>query len=191
VDEDDDVLPDVIRSPEEVAWRSLALFAVVGRALGAPSEEIAAWLTENDLWPHLTEREIRFVAAEQSDPKERIDFTWQSERLIVLLWAMNKIETLPSAAEQCDTSVFQNILPPYAEIGVLGFIDSVKLRPDDELTEMAKALLDLHWHARDGKLNNRRPRKPVDLGVAQERHHAINWVTGYCALSWDEVTTDT
>ncbi len=65
------------------------------------------------------------------------------------------------------------------------------MRPGGELTDMARDLLDLHWHARDGKLNNRPPRRPVDIEIVQERHHAINWVTGYCSLPWDEVTTDT
>jgi hypothetical protein len=31
----------------------------------------------------------------------------------------------------------------------------------------------------------------IDIEIVQERHHAINWVTGYDGLPWDEVTTDT
>jgi hypothetical protein len=29
------------------------------------------------------------------------------------------------------------------------------------------------------------------LEIVQERHYAINWITGYGGLPWDEVTTDT
>ncbi|WP_354413881.1 DUF4272 domain-containing protein [Variovorax atrisoli] len=27
----------------------------------------------------------------------------------------------------------------------------------------------------------------VDEGVVRERHHAINWLVGYCGQSWDDV----
>lgn len=191
MEEEEDSLPDVVRPAEEVAKRSLALFAAVGCAIGAPRQEIATWLTQNELWSVLTEAEVRFLSAEQADQRDRINFSWQSERLMVLLWSLNKVEELPPATEQCDTSVFQDILPPYAPTDVSQFIGGAKLRSDDELIDMADTLLDLHWHARDGKINNRPPRKPVDIEIIQERHHAMNWVIGYRALSWDEVTTDT
>jgi hypothetical protein len=28
-------------------------------------------------------------------------------------------------------------------------------------------------------------------GVAQERHHALNWLIGYMDQEWDKVSTDT
>jgi hypothetical protein len=183
--------PDVVRSPEVVAERALALFAAVGRAFGSPSTEIAAWLTEHALWPCLTESEVRFVNAEEMDSRDRINFSWQCERLVVLLWALKKVATLPPMTEQCDASVFQDALPPYASISVHDFVRDAKLRPDDELNKMCDFIYDLHWHARDGQLNNRPPGKPVDAEIVQERHHAINWIVGYCSLPWDEVTTDT
>jgi hypothetical protein len=31
----------------------------------------------------------------------------------------------------------------------------------------------------------------IDIEIVQERHHAINWITEYDGLPWDEVTTDT
>jgi hypothetical protein len=56
---------------------------------------------------------------------------------------------------------------------------------------MCDEMLNLHWEARDAKIDERPPRRPVDMEIIQERHYAINWVTGYRGLSWDEVTTDT
>ncbi len=101
------------------------------------------------------------------------------------------VENLPGADKQCDTSVFKHLLPPFVEQSVEQFISGATSRDDDELWEEAERTLDLHWQARDARLNNRTPRDPVDIEVVQERHHAINWVTGYCGLDWDEVTTDT
>jgi len=53
---------------------------------------------------------------EQTNPprKAYINFRWQSERLIVLLWALGKIQDLPDSATQCDTSLFKSVLPPFA-----------------------------------------------------------------------------
>jgi len=61
------------------------------------------------------------------------------------------------------------------------------------LFEMAKTIQLQHVVARQRKLN---PKYRPDLGlikieIVQERHRAINWVVGYCAQNWDEVTADT
>jgi hypothetical protein len=74
---------------------------------------------------------------------------------------------------------------------VQAFVAEAKLRPEKELIECADQILDLHWTARDAKIKGLDPSQPVNLGIIQERHHAINWVIGYDGLAWDEVTTDT
>jgi hypothetical protein len=48
-----------------------------------------------------------------------------------------------------------------------------------------------HWNARDAQLHERSMPPGIDIEIVQERHHAINWITGYDGLPWDEVTTDT
>ena len=183
--------PDQVRTANEVARRALALFAVVGLALGAERSEVLDWLKENDLWAELTPMELGFVDTPNPSRKQIINASWFSERLIVLVWALGAVDRLPPADEQCDTSVFQDVLPPYADVGVPVFIARAKLRTDQELIAMADTILDFHWMARDAKLNNRPPKQPVDTEIIQERHHAINWVIGYDGATWDEVTTDT
>jgi len=183
--------PDEIRSATDVARRSLALFAVIGLALRADRTAVLEWLSENDLWQGLTPHEVGFVDSATPSRKQIIDAGWLSERLIVLLWALGHIAELPPADEQCDTSVFQYILPPFANLSVTEFVGRAQLRPDADLMATADQVLDLHWVARDAKIHGRAPRRPVDLETIQERHHAINWVIGYDGLPWDEVTTDT
>jgi hypothetical protein len=188
---DDDHLPDKIRGASEVAVRSLALFAVVGLAFGAERRLVLDWLSENDLWGELAPSEAGFIDTPNPSQKQVAHSGWLSERLLVLLWALGAIGQLPPADQQCDTSVFQDILPPFAEVSVPQFVAMASLRPDAELVAMADTLLGLHWEARDAKLKGSIPRKPVDIEVIQERHHAINWVIGYDGSAWDEVTTDT
>ena len=188
---DDEPPPDVVRSAGDVARRAVVLFSVVGLAFGAERRAVLDWLAENDLRAELAPSEANFVDTPNPSRQQIVDAGWLSERLIVLLWALGAVEHLPPADEQCDTAVFREILPPFAELDVNAFIARSKLRPDAELIAMADEMLNLHWEARDARSKARPLRTPVDLGIIQERHHAINWVIGYFGLPWDEVTTDT
>ena len=181
--------PDEVRDESEIARRALALFGVVGLGLGAPHIDINSWLKEEDLWGELSPSELAYVSTKEPTKKQSIDATWKSEALIVLLWTLEKIEYLPAITEQCDTSIFQELLPPYANLSSAEFIASAKRHPDDILIRMADELMDYHWQARDAKIHS----KPteLDIEIIQERHHAINWVIGYDGAPWDEVTTDT
>lgn len=189
-----DTLPeaDQIRSSREVGERALALFAIVGLALRAPRTDVLRWLQDNELWDSLSPRELGFIDNPLPSRKAVIDATWNAEGLIVLLWALRLVEQMPPADEQCDTSIFQELLPPYTDIPVREFVDSARLRSEAELISFADECLRLHWEARDAKLRQRAPRLPVDIEIIQERHRAINWVIG-CdgGASWDEVTADT
>jgi hypothetical protein len=189
--EGDDFPPDEVRSPQVIARRALALFGVWGFTTAAPRAEVLDWLDENNLRAELSPSELEFIGEQNPSPQREINFSWHSERLIVLLWALNLVESLPGADGQCDTSIFQRCLPPFTEQPVQQFITNATLRSADELWAEAERVFHLHAEARNARLNDRISREPVDVEVVQERHHAINWVTGYDALDWDEVTTDT
>lgn len=189
--EDDDYPPDEVRSPQEIARRALALFGVWGIAIGASRDDVLEWLEDNDLREALSPDELKFVDSQHPSSELKNDFSWHAERLIVLLWALNLVESLPDAGKKCDTSVFERCLPPFSDQSEAEFISNAVTRSEDELWDEAKRTLNLHWQARDAELHDREPKDSVDIDVVQERHHAINWVTGYCGLDWDEVTTDT
>ena len=186
-----DLPPDEIRAAKTIARRALALFGTVGLAFDAPRDEVTSWLKGSDLWDELSPNELAYLSAESPTEKQRVDASWKSEGLIVLLWALGKIATLPAPNEQCNASVFQELLPPYGPISVANFISSAECRANDVLLAKADELLDLHWQARDAKFNGRQIPPHLDIEIIQERHHAINWVIGYDGLPWDEVTTDT
>ena len=187
----EDGVEDEIRPAQEVARRSLALFAVVGTALGVPREEILSWLRSEGLWGALTAHEVAYLEQNNPPRKAHINFGWQSERLIVLLWALDTIQELPDSATQCDTRVFKSVLPPFARTSTQAFIVQASLIDEDRLWKQAELYLEDHWQARDAQLHERSMPPGIDIEIVQERHHAINWVTGYDGLPWDEVTTDT
>jgi hypothetical protein len=188
---DQEPIADEIRSPLEAARRGLTLFSVVGLALGADRPEIIAWLKEHDLWKDLAPSEVGFIDTPVPSRQQLINASWLSERLVVVLWALGATEELPPPGEQCDTAVFQEILPPFASISVADFIASARLRPPSDLIAMADEVMALHWEARDARIKGRPTKPHVDLEIIQERHHAINWLIGYDGLDWDEITTDT
>ena len=109
----------------------------------------------------------------------------------MLLWSLGYVPTLPPADRQFEPIRLQDILPPYADVSISYFLTSASLRSNAELIQMADDCLNLHAEARIARQENRQPRWPIDAGVIQERHHAINWVIGYECLPWDDVTTDT
>jgi hypothetical protein len=181
---------DRIRTAREIAARTLALFGIVGIGLRAPRENVVAWLKETSIWQDLSPGELSLVETRAPTDRMMIDASWRSEALTMLLWTLEKIRELPPADMQCDTSLFQQILPPYAEITEEQFLATATRRSDEELRLQAESCMNLHAEyyaaARDGKP----PRQPVDGGIIRERHHAINWVIGYEGLDWDLVTTD-
>jgi hypothetical protein len=186
-----DEVPDRVRSAQEIARRSLALFGVYGLSTKSPREDILAWLKETGLWDELSPLELKFVTSEPPTQQQSIDASWRSEGLTVLLWALGKIEKLPQPDEQCDTAIFQELLPPFIEVSEADFITSATRRSDAVLLEMADALLDFHWQACEPALLAQLPPPHPHRGIARERQHAINWVIGYDGASWDDVGTDT
>lgn len=180
-----------IRSAEDVAYRALILFCITGLAAGADRSEIATWLSEHDLWGKLAPSEAGFIDTPSPTHQQLINASWLSERLVMIIWALGKLRELPAPDEQCDLSVFQDLLPPFADVGVHEFIATARLRSPAELIAMADETMGLHWEARDAQINGHPTARDVDLEIIQERHHAINWVIGYGALDWDDVTTDT
>lgn len=181
---------DRIRSVDAVAKRALTLFGIWALTAGATRADISRWLDDENLRGELTPDEARFLTDAEPNRQSLVNFSWHAERLIVLLWSLNLIDQLPDSDAQCDTSVFK-ILPPYGEQSAEEFVEAVRLRSDDDLRETAWMLLDHHWEARDASLNDKAPQTPVNIEIIQERHHAINWITGYGNLDWDDATTDT
>jgi hypothetical protein len=188
---DQDPPLDDIRSSTEAAYRALALFSIVGLALGAERSAIMTWLTEHDLWKKLAPSEVGFLDTPAPSRQQLVNASWLSERLVVILWALGKIDELPLPDEQCDTVAFQEILPPFAPVSVADFVVSARLRPSSDLIAMADDVMTLHWEARDARIKGRPANPAIEIEIIQERHHAINWLIGYDGVDWDEITTDT
>jgi Domain of unknown function (DUF4272) len=157
----------------------------------APRDDVTAWLKETGAWDNLSPTELALLEASSPTRQMMIDAGWRSEALTMLLWTLGKLGELPPADVECDTSIFQEILPPFADISAEEFVKTATRRSDTELLDMAEACMNLHAEYYSAERQGRPPRQPVDGGIIRERHHAINWAIGYEGLAWDHVTTDT
>ncbi len=179
---------DEVRKPRDVAKRALVLFGVWGLTVGAPREETLAWLDETGLRAELSPRERDFVANAHPTENQLIDFGWQAERLVVLLWALNVVEDLPGADRKCEAMAFR--LPPFTDETADEFISRASLRGEAELSAQSERIYDLHVEAADARRHQRPTRMPVDVHIIHQRHYAINWIMGYLGQDWDDVTPD-
>lgn len=182
-------LPDVPRQATEIARRALILSAVIACAYGADNRATIDWFTSENLWTDVSPDERAFLTGQQA-PQEKIDMTWRIEALVPLLWVLRKIDPMPSVALQFDTTeaVKMLVFPPAS---TASFVASATLRPEAEIRDEYEKVYDAHWRVRDAQLFGKPPLSEVNASVVRERHHALNWIIGYCNQTWDEITTDT
>jgi len=179
-----------LRTAEEVGIRIACLFTVVGHAFEPSSEDYKEYLVANGLWEHLTPQETAFISNPSLDDESAIAFTWRSEALFVLMWAVGLFDELPWPDHQSDTAEIVARFPGYEE-SPRPFVQGLKLRPKSEILDASDLIYRLHWAVRylDSEIGS--TPGGLDGSVVQQWHHAINWITRYKGLDWDEMTTDT
>ena len=180
-----------IMSSQEVGVRTLVLFAIwMLSCTETPRNEVIQWIKSNNLWDSLSPNELTFVEANPATKKQLINFSWHTERLHVLSWALGIITKLASAYEQSDINALEKTLS-LVNYNAKPFLKTVQLRDETEIIEASDEIEKHHWEARNSKIHDCQPKKPVDIEVIQERHHAINWILWGREEEWDDVATDT
>ena len=181
-----------IMSGQAVGERALVLFAIyMLSCTDTPRADVIHWVKSNNLWGSLSPEELNFLEAESPTEKQLINFSWHNERLHVLSWALHVVAKLAPPNEQASVNEFQNALSPFNNDTANRFLKTVNLRDEVELLDAADEIESQHWEARNANLTNCQPKKPVNLEIIQERHHAINWILWGEVADWDDVTTDT
>jgi hypothetical protein len=175
---------------KEVAVRAMALFGIWLANTPTPREDVILWLKNNSLWEALSPEELKFIVAEEHTLKQQIDFSWHIERLYVLAWALGVVDQMVAPNQQGTIAEFQQAISPLNADSSKRFLKIAKLRDDIEILEMADEIEKSHWTARNGKIKNLQT-DTVNLGIIQERHHAINWILWGREEDWDEVNRDT
>lgn len=186
--EDDFEDHDTPRSAIEIAKRAIALHCVIAASHEVSKTDIAGWLKSENLYGELSPWERRFVEAEENTRRDIIQATWRVEGQVALLWSIQKIDQMDALTGPCNTTPLIDAMPDLFS-STSAFIESATLRSKEEIGEEYERIYDIHWRVRNAK--NKGLPIEYNSGVVQERHYAMNWVTGYCGQEWDKITTDT
>ena len=203
VDDDEEV---TLQSPQDVARRTLVLWAVELRAEGIPQEEAIELIEGLDLWDSVSPEEKRFLQEDDPAPAESQQLVWRLESIWVLLWALGHIEDLDWPSGMCDVPKLVEILKPHESNPT--FIADAKLRSKAEILDAQDLIMRIHWSIRDAWLNHGGI-IPEDLdwsqdynavsvtvspvgGVVEQRHYTLNWLVNFLKpKDWDHVDTPT
>lgn len=192
-----------IRSKEEVVKRALALVLVAVYAEGLNDPEADA-KEHKEFIKFLIERysaqeffspsEQAFLDSESASNQQIIHHSWQYEPFVVMLWALNLLETdeaLTIPARLCDVSKAVKIIQEFNNYEE--FYECSELRSKEEILDQADLIYRYDWVCVEARINA--PENyDVSWGIVMERHKALNWLINYGydePQDWDEVSTDT
>ncbi len=195
-----------LQTPQEVARRTLVLWAVALRGEGIPKDEAVGLIEQQNLWGSVSPEEKQFLEDDDPDPQMCQSLVWRLESIWVLLWALGYIEDLQWPSGMCDVPKLAEILNPHESNPE--FITQAKLRKKAEILDAQDLILRIHWAIRDAYLNqggmipdNLDWSKDYELihvsmspavGVVEQRHHTLNWLVRFLnPESWDDVDTPT
>ena len=182
--------PDIPRTAPEIARRAIALHCVIAASHEVSKDDISKWLKEENLYKELSPWERRFMETPQNSERDIVQATWRAEAQVALLWAIKKIDRMDDLTEQCDTRPLVDAIPDLFT-STSEFIDSAVLRDEEEISNAYEEVYDIHCQVRVSIKRGVALAIRYDPGIVQERHYALNWITGYCGQDWDEITTDT
>ncbi len=191
----DDIEPlpedqDQVRTASEVAIRCVVLYAVAAAGYKEPRQKLIEWLQREGLWDFVSPEEASLLQSQEPGRQQLINATWRVEALLPLLWALGSVDRLPPLTELCEPPLLRAALPSlYGPTA--NYVVEAALRDETEIWEAHEEVYQAHWIVRDAELNGRPIPHGYQAGVILERHHALNWLTGYLGQSWDDVTTDT
>lgn len=180
-----------IRSAESISKRILILtyLCYVGE-VEEEKEEVVKFLKEHNLWEDTSPEEKEILTRElELTNQEKINISWKSECIRLLLWIINKFEKLELPTRESSIPEMLEFIPEFMS-NPSEFIKTAKLRNKSEIQDESDLTYRLHWATRNTELNNTTS-TVLNSSVVMERHYAINWATNYEGLEWDEITTDT
>lgn len=142
------------------------------------------------LYEQLSPWERKFMETGESSARDITQATWRVEAQVALLWAIGKIDKMDDLTDKCNTRPLVDAIPELFS-STTSFIETATLRSEEEIEQEYERVYDIHCEFRSAKRKGVATTIKYEGGVVQERHYAMNWITGYCGQDWDEISTDT
>jgi Domain of unknown function (DUF4272) len=200
VDDEDEV---VRREGPTVARRILVLSDVVRRAEGESRKKCLKFLDDLELWEEVSAKEREFLVCDRPDKVKSQELVWRLESIWVLCWAIQLIEGLDWPSGMCDVPTLVELVDTIIEQPDL--VKNAKVRSRTEILDAQSLTLLIHWAITDAWINQRCVPERLDwteegglpashcaaVGVVEQRHHTLNWLTCFGGADWDDVDTPT
>lgn len=181
---------ETIRTPREVAIRTIILIGIFQSATGREKQEIIDILTTNKYYEYVSEREKKFLSLPPETTRYiATQLSWRIEGVYILLWALRKVQfnQLPKTPKNLDQikSLFKDA-NYYKHISV----KSARLRDLEEILEIYKKVYHLHKEIRDAKAKNKEIPHEYHPSLIYEWHYSLKWLLSP-EVKWDYITTET
>lgn len=193
IESDDELKP---KSASQVAQRVLALLVTIGKVHDPVN--CIAWMKNNNLQQFLTPAELAFIQDKKPSEETRVAFSWRTEALVSLLWALGILPEMPPMNEEFDVFEVEGVRSVLKNPDE--FVITARLRKESEISNMESYFYHQHWRVRDAELrgigrhSKREPSDPpieeLNPGIVYERRYGLSWLVGW-GDDWDNVPTDT
>jgi hypothetical protein len=170
---DDDELP--FKTQEEVGRRALALIALTYRVTtdslvrtdpdksGRWAEildQLRGWVANQGIEPHLSpaERDALAQPLGKIADDTLFELSWRLQALVAVLWALHKIEPMPTYAESYSADALHPLMPfgrPVSE-----FLATIRLRTEEELVAERHRAEFWNWRAQTELLRRHSTQPP-------------------------------
>ncbi|AEV67460.1 DUF4272 domain-containing protein [Acetivibrio clariflavus] len=186
-----------IREKEEIAKRAIALALIAtyaadlasGKSIEESRSFLKSLIERYNAETFFTERELEFINSDIIDEEKSIQFAWEYECLLVLLWALGYVKELDFPNKICDLSEIIGYIKDAKNFEE--FLVSSNLRKKHEILDEADLIYRYDWACVDARIKNLPAPGGLDDEVVVERHKALNWLICYFDQEWDDVRTDT
>ncbi len=185
-----------VPAPEEIAGRAAALLIVAIYSECLLQEKMSVEDARDFVAPIIegygAERffspaEAAYLENDDSSEQDRIQFIWQYEPLMVMLWALGYVDDLFYPDRICDVPALSRMMYEHGSIDAL--MADAKPRGTGELLSAADLIFRLDWACVDARIHGLPAPAGMDGGVVVERHKALNWLI--TCEEWDHVDVST
>ena len=139
-------------------------------------QEVMMFLIREKLWDEASEQEKALFHKPKLSEREAAQIQWRAESIWLMLWAINKVQTLELPSKTVDVQHIFSALPGFFEI-TNNFVDSAKSRDHGGILDEADFTFRLNWAIREAGISNQTI-PGIDVFVAYERFVSLNWITG-------------
>lgn len=182
-------------NPYDVGSRMLILYALSYLTHNQEQRlEVKNWLEKENLWSHISPKEIQFFESTLQDGETLWSYSWEIESAYILAWSLKIIDEIPIKVEELDEFQIEEFqeLVPFVGVKVHNFLSELELRDKEEildenlLHELVTAFSrDLHIYGNEKTI-------VIDGEVSSRRHKALNWLRRFMDEDeWDETDTST